>query len=197
MRRIVCEGSKCTMEFRTPTALPNAIRRALMSDVETYAPSEIVVHRNSSSQTDEYIAHRIGLIPFVLRDASAPPTDIHLSVCGRTASTADFVGDSFRAVHDTPIVRLVEGQTLHIEVRFAKGTPALHVKHAHIGPVAYQKRGETTTLSFETLTNESPLQYALTALQSLHQRVDDTIHFVETQYDQKRTLESANGGPRE
>tara|TARA_B110000046_G_scaffold167141_2_gene184576 strand:- start:2218 stop:2781 length:564 start_codon:yes stop_codon:yes gene_type:complete len=186
MRRVSREGSKCVLEFRTPTATPNAIRRALMSDVETYAPSEIVVHANTSSQTDEFIAHRIGLIPFAHTGEAL--SALSLNVTGRTASSADFAGDCFRAPHVTPIVRLIENQTLHVDVRFAKGTAATHAKHAHVGPVSYQKRGEQTTVSFETLAENCPLGYTLSALESLLRRIDDSIFAVETQYDAGRKI---------
>lgn len=186
MRRVTKEGSKCTLEFHTTTATPNAVRRALMNDVETYAPDEIVIHENTSSQTDEYIAHRIGLIPFVQKDETK--LELTLNVSGRVVMTTDLVGDGFKAMHDTPIIRLCDNQILHITIRFAKGTSAMHAKHSLIGPVAYKMSNGVTTLSFETLTDRCPLDYALSALDSLLKRVDDSTYIVETQYDDTRKI---------
>lgn len=186
MRRVTKNGTKCEIQFRTTTALPNALRRALMNDVETYAPNEILIHANTSSQTDEYIAHRIGLIPFVRTDA--PLSEMSLHVTGRLASTRDLTGDGFRPVHETPIVRLIEEQTLHIDIRFAKGTAVTHTKHSQIGPVAYSKTGDETVISFETINETCPLDYALAALNSLTQRIDDTMFMVQTQYDTDRKI---------
>ena len=42
----------------------NAVRRTLLSDVEAWAAHEIDVRVNTSCQTDEFLAHRIGLVPF-------------------------------------------------------------------------------------------------------------------------------------
>ena len=180
------DGTRCEMEFRTTTGMPNAVRRALMNDVETYAPSEIVVHVNTSSQTDEYIAHRIGLIPFVPTDK--PPSELSLRVTGRMASTADLTGEGFRAVHETPIVRMIDEQTLHIDIRFAKGTAMTHTKHSHIGPVGYVKTGDKALISFETIDGTSPVEYALSALVSLTQMIDDATFHVQTQYDAGRKI---------
>ena len=45
----------------------NAVRRTLASDVTMLAPYEVRVLENTSCQNDEYIAHRIGLVPFAER----------------------------------------------------------------------------------------------------------------------------------
>jgi DNA-directed RNA polymerase subunit D len=41
----------------------NAIRRASMNYVECFAIDTVTFYENSSAMFDEYIAHRIGLIP--------------------------------------------------------------------------------------------------------------------------------------
>ncbi|MHC1604846.1 MAG: DNA-directed RNA polymerase subunit D [Candidatus Methanofastidiosia archaeon] len=60
------KGEKDVMEFiveGTTTALVNALRRVVMSEIPTYACKEVVFYENSSPLFDEIIAHRIGLIP--------------------------------------------------------------------------------------------------------------------------------------
>ena len=74
MKNMVVDGEKCTFEMNGDYSTANAIRRVLVSDVETYAPSEVIIHTNTSCQPDEYIAHRIGLIPFLLKKYTQ---DIH------------------------------------------------------------------------------------------------------------------------
>ena len=189
MRRVVRDGSRCELVFRCHDGFPNAVRRALMNDVQTYAPAEVRIRTNTSSQTDEYLAHRIGLIPFVaLDEAEAPLT---LRVTGRTATARDMQGDSFRAVQDVPLVRLIGEQTVDMDVVFAKGTAAEHARYAPIGPVAYRRADDgTTTLAFETISGTCPLEHGLEALRSLLARIDDTTHAVETQYDVDRKIVS-------
>ncbi len=186
MRRIKSDGRRCEMQFTTTTAFPNALRRALVSDVPTFAPEKVIIRSNTSSQTDEYIAHRIGLIPFMGKDTSQT---VRLNVTGRTATTNDFVGDAFRAISDTPIIRLVENQTIDLDVHFSKGTASTHAKYAHIGPVSFKcDENGKTELSFTMLTDDCPLDYTLSALKTLLKRIDDATYEVETQYDDSRKI---------
>lgn len=42
-----------------------ALRRILLAEIPTMAPHIISIEENTSPLPDEYIAHRIGLIPFI------------------------------------------------------------------------------------------------------------------------------------
>lgn len=68
------EGIKFTLtnleEFRVDfilencdISLANSLRRILLAEVETIAIHNVKVYENTSSLPDEYIAHRLGLIP--------------------------------------------------------------------------------------------------------------------------------------
>lgn len=46
-------------------SLPNSIRRTMMSDVPTVAIEKIEPYENNTDLSDEMIAHRLGLIPFM------------------------------------------------------------------------------------------------------------------------------------
>jgi DNA-directed RNA polymerase alpha subunit len=165
-------SGRCDFEFETKSGLPNAVRRALLRDVSTFAPTEVVIRRNTSCQSDEYIAHRLGLIPFVQNGTSHTP--LSLNVSGRTAKTSDLRGDSFRAVHEIPIVRLNDTQTLDFDLRFEKGTAADHAKFAQIGPVSYTRTNKgRTVMGFETINGTCALAYLEAALQALVASVDD------------------------
>ena len=172
-------SGRCEMGFETKGGLPNAVRRALLTDVSSFAPTEVLIRRNTSCQSDEYIAHRVGLIPFVQGGTSC--TSLSLSVSGRTATTSDLRGDSFRAVHEIPLVRLNDTQTLDLDVRFGRGTAAEHAKFAQIGPVSYTRGDkERTAMGFETINNTCALDYLEAALQTLVASVDDAKLQVET-----------------
>ena len=187
MRNLVVDGNKCTFELHTDTAFPNALRRALRTDVERCAPSTITIQDNTSSQTDEYIAHRIGMIPFVPVDgAENPDGELWLKVKDREATSYDLTGASFKPVHDIPIVILTAKQCIDLSIRFTRGRGRDHAKFSLIGPVAYSVDGKKTSMGFNTITDECPLAYLLDALYELKKAIDAAQYFVETDYDSAR-----------
>jgi DNA-directed RNA polymerase alpha subunit len=170
---------------KSNTKLANSIRRALMCDVQNYAPTSVSVRENTSCQTDEYIAHRIGLIPF--RKTSDDPTKkMVLNVRDRQAMSRDIVGGAFEATVDIPIIKLGPEQHLDLDVEFGQGTGTMHAKFSHIGAVSYQIDADVTHMSFETFEGTDPVQYLIEAINSLSRRVNDTIHFVDSNYDEKK-----------
>ncbi|SBS91979.1 DNA-directed RNA polymerase II subunit RPB3, putative (RPB3), partial [Plasmodium ovale curtisi] len=63
--------SKNEMKFilyNSNTALANALRRIMLSEVPTLAVDIVNVYENTSPFHDEFIAHRIGLIPIDSRN---------------------------------------------------------------------------------------------------------------------------------
>jgi DNA-directed RNA polymerase subunit D len=114
--------------------LANTLRRYLISGVPVYAIDKITVYENSASFFDEYIAHRIGMIPLTTPEADIDPEKIgfYLDFAGPgTVHSKDIKSNSEAvkvAVNDIPIVRLLEGQVLRIECRAKKDIGRTHAK---------------------------------------------------------------------
>ena len=96
MRKLCVEGTACNFELLTHTGF--CMPCVAFQDVSRYAPLEVEIAENTSSQTDEYIAQN-RVIPFEL---TGDPEENFLNVKGREVCAFDFEGDSFRAVENVP-----------------------------------------------------------------------------------------------
>ncbi|AFK50955.1 DNA-directed RNA polymerase subunit D [Thermogladius calderae 1633] len=134
----------------------NSIRRAILAEVPTMAVDYVVFMENSSVFYDEYIAHRLGLIPLTSENALGkykPPEEcreagekgvfsedcfVKLELSGegtpggvKTLYAGDLVtGDpDVRPVYEKiPIVQLLENQRIKLEAYARLGRGREHIK---------------------------------------------------------------------
>ncbi|MEM0149534.1 MAG: DNA-directed RNA polymerase subunit D [Candidatus Micrarchaeaceae archaeon] len=129
-------------------AYANAIRRTAMNSVKTFAIDKVTFYENSSAMFDEYIAHRIGLVPILTPegkysedeevlftlDAIGPKT-----VYSKELETAD---KSIKVANgNIPIIKLYNDQKLRIDAKAKLGTGYQHVKFQP-GLVTYDETGK-------------------------------------------------------
>lgn len=155
----------------------NAVRRVLHSDLRSWAPFQVTFRKNTSCQTNEFLAHRIGLVPFRRVGNGA---QMELSITGPCDVLAsDLTGPAFEpALDDIVLMTLDTNQTIDATVEFDE--QAAH-KHARYSPLAAigmkQVDGEGRhAISFEvndpTLDPEAIMEEAF---RSLEKRVDDAM----------------------
>ena len=130
------------------------------------APDTVSIEQNTTANTDEFIAQRIGMIPFVQGDDQGECSTLEVS--GRNAVASDFVGR--QAVYPDVIVAVIDhDQTLKLSVDFSKGQAVTHARFAKTCAVGMKPEKKGATISFETLLPDDHatcLQEAFSALEN-------------------------------
>jgi DNA-directed RNA polymerase alpha subunit len=109
-------------------AMSNAVRVAMSRDVPTPAIVRVTIEVNTSTFPDEYIAHRLGLVPLrgTLRDGRLT---LHSKGPGRVCAS-QIVGESHAVVRpDVIIATLGPAQELKLVLHVETDTGARHARH--------------------------------------------------------------------
>lgn len=162
----------------------NAVRRTLLSDLYMWAPKEILIRSNMSCQTDEYLAHRIGMIPF---RKTGEGDSISLKARGPgMVWSSQFTGCAFKSLHnDIEIMLLDNDQELDLTIRFDRQRASKHARYSPCAAVGMTKIGESQryNIRFSSIVAETPKELMLQALDSLDQRVDNALLAMANQPD--------------
>ena len=153
----------------------NAVRRSLLGDLSMWAPCEVEVRSNTSCETDEYIAHRIGMIPF---RRIGNGDSVTLSAVGPAiVRSSEFVGVAFAPMHDEIVIMELGGaQTLDLTVRFDKRRASAHVRYAPLAAVGMERVDRTRhRITFDILDERTPLSAMHEGLDALEERVDRAL----------------------
>lgn len=118
-------------------SLVNSLRRAVISQLEAFAISEIDFYENTSPMFNEYIANRIGLIPLTYEDnveddakisfsINVEAVDQDYTVISRDLKSTD---EKIKCLNDDfPIIKLGKGQRLRLEGIAVKGMGKQHAR---------------------------------------------------------------------
>lgn len=184
MRNLCIVRNKCTFELPPDIFTANALRRSLISDVDTYAAYELKIYENTSCQTDEYIAHRIGLIPFLKNntdeDEDISKLSLRIDVCDRMVTTKDLKGNHFYTIYDCNIMKLIQGQKLKADIFFNKGTGSDHARYSPLCAVGYELIDKKIKFAFECINGDDPTIHLLNALHKLKDCLHNTRCQVES-----------------
>lgn len=110
--------------------LTNAIRRAIIRTVPTYAIEDVTIYKNTSSMYNEVLAQRLGLIPLKVTSDKKEFT-FKLSVKGpKTVYSGDIqFEDGVKPVYDKMIiVRLKDREEINLEGNIIQSTGEDHAK---------------------------------------------------------------------
>ncbi|NYZ80004.1 DNA-directed RNA polymerase subunit D [Candidatus Micrarchaeota archaeon] len=173
-------------------AMANAIRRTLMSEVPAMAIDEIDFYENRSSMFDEYLGHRMGLIPLTTDLKSYTPAD---ECCGGNCGkcsvilTLDAQGPStvyskdlkskdkdVKPFYDNiPIIKLGEGQAIRLEAKAVLGRGKQHAKFQPCTCSYNSQKTDETKFDFEieSYGNHEPEVLLKAALKIIEAKIDE------------------------
>lgn len=124
------------------TPFANLLRRYGMGQVPIFAIDRVTFYENGSAMFDEYVAHRIGLVPIKM-DSSRATDEISFSldvegpstVLSRELKSTD--SKIKAALDDLPLLKLLEGQNIRLEAKARRGIGREHAKFQP-GLIAYE-----------------------------------------------------------
>lgn len=116
----------------TSTSFVNSLRRAIISLVPTPAIDNVTIYENSSNLFDEFITHRIGMVPIDARELTVgEKVGFVLDEEGpKTVVSGDLKGtESVKPIlENIPIITLEEGQRIRLDGEVVWGIGKTHAK---------------------------------------------------------------------
>lgn len=132
---------KLTFTLKGPVELANAIRRTAMTEIPTMAIDEVDIYENTSSLFDEFIAHRLGMIPITTnlktydinsKSENKKSVMFTLEIQGpgvfysKELKSKD---STIKPVYETiPLIELTEKQALRLDAKATLGIAKTHAK---------------------------------------------------------------------
>lgn len=168
----ILELSKYNIKFLLKDchiSIANALRRVIISDVPTMAIDLVYINENSSVLHDEFLSHRLGMIPFrsdtvdnyeFFRECSCKPSCHKCSVEFNIRETGEKTVDTTHINANKPelpivpvrytneegneedpilIVKLGKNQKIDVQCIVRKGTGKEHAKWSPVSTVAVQQ----------------------------------------------------------
>jgi DNA-directed RNA polymerase subunit D len=152
----------------------NSVRRAAINSVDCFAIDTITFYENTSSMFDEYLAHRIGLVPITTPSEGYDRKDeivFKLEAEGPvTVYSKDLIAKDKKvkvANENIPIIKLAQGQKLSLEGKAVMNNAAKSSKFQP-GLVTYKAmEDEAFQFYIESFGQMPPKQILRTAIDGL------------------------------
>ncbi|VVC02021.1 DNA-directed RNA polymerase subunit D [uncultured archaeon] len=155
----------------------NLLRRFAMNQVPTFAIDKVTFYENTSSMFDEYIGHRIGLVPLKWAPGFKPEEEVVFTLeasgpanvySSHLQSTADKVKV---ATEKIPLLKLLQDQNLRLEAKAIQGVGRKHAKW-QAGLVAYGIEEDKFNFRVESFMQMSPRDMLSHAAELLDERCE-------------------------
>ncbi|MCK4327835.1 MAG: DNA-directed RNA polymerase subunit D [Candidatus Diapherotrites archaeon] len=148
------ENSAVLLLEKTEPSIANALRRTLLGEIPVIAVRDVTFYENTSAMPDEYIAHRLAMVPLKtdLKAYKAPDAccggncascsvDLTIDEAGPKTVTSASIKTSDTKIKPVsgkiPIIELMPGQRLRLEAKGVLGRGEEHVKW-QVGVAGYK-----------------------------------------------------------
>jgi DNA-directed RNA polymerase subunit D len=120
------ENTPLTMKFTisgVSNTFVNSLRRVASGSVKCFAIDRVTFYENTSSMFDEYMAHRLGLVPLLTPEGYDEKDEIMFSLDAegpKTVYSKDLKSTDKKvkvANEDIPLIKLAEGQRVRMECK--------------------------------------------------------------------------------
>lgn len=161
------------------TPLMNAVRRYCIGQVEVLAIDSVTMYENTSSMFDEYVSHRIGLLPLISPKGLKEGMEVSFSM-DESGPKVVYSGDLKTTDKDVkvakekiPIITLFENQNLRLECKAVVGNGQAHAKFQS-GIAAYGEEGKDEfVFKVESFYQMKPKELVVRACKKLEKDVSD------------------------
>jgi DNA-directed RNA polymerase subunit D len=162
------------------SGIANALRRGINGSVQCFAIDRITFYENTSPMFDEYIAHRIGLVPITTPSSGYNEKDEILFTLEATGPTTVYSKSLESADKEVtvaneriPIIKLGPEQKLRVEGKAVLGTGQKHSKFQP-GFVTYEESGdESFQFHIESFGQMGPAEMVNKAVAALRDELKE------------------------
>lgn len=182
----VVSRSEDTIKFTVTgidLALANSLRRVFMAEIPTWAIEQVRFTENTTVLPDEFIAHRLGLIPLT---SSFDPTQDTVILTFEQEGESDFeVWHSellesnddhiIPAIDGIPIVKVNTGQRLCFTAIAKKSTGQDHLKWSPVSACFCRKTPEGILFEIETTGSLDPVEVVQRGIEVLRAKLDTVM----------------------
>ncbi len=142
------------------TTFTNMVRRYSMSSVPVLAIYQVVIYDNTSALWDEYLSHRLGLMPILTPEGTPENAEITFTLDSegpRVAYSTDMKSSDKDIVATTkiPLVTLADKQRIRLEAKANLGTGKKHARYQS-GLVSYGLEGKNIRMFVESFYQMEP-----------------------------------------
>jgi DNA-directed RNA polymerase subunit D len=182
MKIDVLESNENVLRFSlkdVSVGVANAIRRAAINSVKTFAIDRVTFYENTTAIFDEYIAHRIGLVPIKTPTKWYSDTDEILFTLDATGPKVIYSNEiessdkDIKVANDAiPIMKLAEGQRLRLDCKAIVSTASKHSKFQP-GLVTYDQDKGTYNFYIESFGQMPPKEIINKAFEAIKEELKE------------------------